>query len=99
MSNKGKEFRGLKMMIKGMEEVFKDHYAYYVRKDDIDKLKQLYNSLIQQKPEIDEEYVKEKAVGLMLQCPGIASSQYENAIIFIKDFITQIIRDAREGIK
>ena len=50
MSNEGKEFAWLETMIKSMEKVYGGHYAYYMKKDDIDKLKQLYRQLIQEGP-------------------------------------------------
>ena len=65
MSDERKEFGWLKVMINAIEEVYGGFYVFYIKKDDIDKLSQLYHQLIQPKPEpkieIDEKYVEEKA--------------------------------------
>ena len=95
MIDEGKEFRWLEVMINSMEEVHGNHYAYYMKKGDVDKLKQLYSQLIQQKPKIDDAWVEEKAEEAMRDLNYWKALIPQAAHRKIRDFITQIIREVQ----
>lgn len=55
MRDKRKELGWLNELIKAMRESLKDGYQFWPRKADVDKLKEIYRHLIQQRPKIDDE--------------------------------------------
>lgn len=71
MSDERKEMlEWLDTMINSMERVKGNYYAFYMREGDIDRLKQLYQSLIQQKPEITHPWSLAEIAGVIKQFKG-----------------------------
>jgi hypothetical protein len=92
MSDDRKGLGWLNMLIKSIQQSMGDCYTFYPRKDDVDNLKKLYQSLIQQKPEIDEKYV----VGKVKELSKIVVFKGQLfPFIEVEGWLNQIISDVQ----
>ncbi|MCK4819775.1 hypothetical protein KA005_28670 [bacterium] len=57
---------------------------------------QVRHQCLEAQAEPSEEWIEEKAERFMLKCPGIVGWYYEGVKKFVKDFIRNLFKEAKE---